>query len=122
MGTARPSPWRPQPLAHGGGWKIEYLPGPPGAAPVLSREMPTCEAAVSRAVDRHWARRNELVAIHGPEGLSIPGDELKALLDAAKRPPKARPIDTDDGQGKLAERVGVEASSTPFSPERRPDF
>jgi hypothetical protein len=64
------------------GWKIEYLPEP-GGAPVLSREKPTCEAAVSRAVN--LARRNEPVAIHGPEGPSIRGDELKALLAEAAR-------------------------------------
>jgi hypothetical protein len=93
MGTPleRPSgrPWRapvlhPAPLSQGGGWKIEYLPWLPGAPPVLSREMPTCQAAASRAVRRPWALRNEPVAILGPDGRSIRGDELRALLDEAR--------------------------------------
>ena len=66
------------------GWKIEYAPAT-GKSPVFSHEMPTCEAAVSLAVDRAWAARNEPVAIHGPDGRSIRGDELKALLVEARR-------------------------------------
>ena len=65
------------------GWKIEYLPVA-GGPPVLSREMPTRGAAVGLAVDRGWAAQNEPVAIHGPDGRSILGDELKALLAEAR--------------------------------------
>jgi hypothetical protein len=65
------------------GWKIEYLPVT-GGAPVFSREMPKRDAAVTLAVDREWPARNELVVIHGPEGRSIRGDELKALLAEAR--------------------------------------
>jgi len=46
--------------------------------------MPTREAAIGLAVDRAWAARNEPVAIHGPDGHSIRGDELKALMAEAR--------------------------------------
>jgi len=65
------------------GWKIECLPVA-GGAPVFSHEMPTREAAIGLAVDRAWAARNEPVAIHGPDGHSIRGDELKALMAEAR--------------------------------------
>jgi hypothetical protein len=76
-------PGEPRPRWRMSGWKIEYLPAAWGT-PVLSHEMPTRDAAVSLAVDRAWAARNEPFAIHGPDGSSIRGDELKALLAEAR--------------------------------------